>query len=67
VSGPADSVRLAAAIYVRLGNLPKAFELLDRLHAARDKFLPTEMRNEPFASLRSDPRYRRLLARMNLP
>jgi DNA-binding SARP family transcriptional activator len=63
----ADSVRLAAGMYVRLGELDKAFELLDRRYEARDKFLPTEIRSEPFVSLRDHPRYRRLLAKLNLP
>lgn len=65
-SSVADSVGLAAAMYVRLGDLSKAFELLDRRYVARDKFLPIDLRSEPFVSLRDDPRYRRLLAKLNL-
>jgi tetratricopeptide (TPR) repeat protein len=61
-----DSIRTAATMYARLGNLANAFEQLERLYAARDKFLPLELRHEPFASLRADPRYRRLLAKLNL-
>ena len=41
----------------------------DRVDArlvAHDKFLPLELRREPFASLRDDARYRRLLAKLNL-
>ena len=65
-SKAADSIRTAAAMYVRLGNLANAFEQLDRLLVARDKFLPLELRFEPFVALRDDARYRRLLAKLNL-
>jgi tetratricopeptide (TPR) repeat protein len=65
-SGSADTIRLAAAMYARLGDRDKVFELLDRLYAAHHKFLPTEIRHEPIASLRNDPRYRRLLAKLSL-
>ena len=65
-SSSPDSMRTAATMYARLGNLDKAFQQLERLYVVRDKFLPLEMRHEPFASLREDPRYRRMLAKLNL-
>jgi hypothetical protein len=61
-----DSIRKAAAIYVRLGRSTEAFEQLERLFDRRDKFLALHLRNKPFVSLRDDPRYARLLRRMGL-
>jgi len=62
----ADSIATAAQLYARLGKLNEAFEQIDRLYATHDKFLALELRHEPFASLRDDPRYRRVLAKLNL-
>jgi DNA-binding SARP family transcriptional activator len=61
-----DSIRMAAARYVRLGRTAEAFEQLDRLYRGRDKHLALTLRQEPFVSLRGDPRYARLLARLRL-
>lgn len=65
-SAVTDSIRKAAAIYVRLGRSTEAFEQLERLFDRRDKFLALHLRNKPFVSLRDDPRYARLLRRMGL-
>jgi DNA-binding SARP family transcriptional activator/Tfp pilus assembly protein PilF len=65
-SNVSDSIRLAAALYVRLGRTPDAFEQLDRLYRRRDKHLALGLRQQPFVSLAGDPRYARLLARLGL-
>jgi DNA-binding SARP family transcriptional activator/Tfp pilus assembly protein PilF len=65
-SNVVDTIRLSASMYVRSGEVDKGFAQLERLFEARDKFLPLSMRQEPFVSLRDDPRYRRLLAKLRL-
>lgn len=65
-SSIADSIRRAAAMYVRLGKPAEAFEQLERLYERRDKHLALHMRQQPFVALRSDPRYARLLAKLGL-
>ena len=65
-SNVTDSIRMAAERYVRLGRIAEAFEQLDRLYRRRDKHLAVTLRHQPFVSLRDDPRYVRLLAKMNL-
>jgi|RhiMetStandDraft_4_1073278.scaffolds.fasta_scaffold741427_1 hypothetical protein len=53
-------------LYARLGRLADAFEQLERAYQRRDKFLALRLRLEPFSSLRGDPRYDRLLRKLNL-
>jgi len=65
-SNVADSIRHAAALYVRLGRSTEAFEQLDRLYLRRDKHLALTLRQQPFVSVRVDPRYARLLGKMGL-
>jgi len=65
-SNVSDSIRHAAALYVRLGRTTDAFEQLDRLYRRRDKHLALGLRQQPFVSLAGDPRYARLLARLGL-
>jgi tetratricopeptide (TPR) repeat protein len=65
-SNVSDSIRLSAALYVRLGRTTDAFEQLDRLYRRRDKHLALGLRQQPFVSLAGDPRYARLLARLGL-
>jgi serine/threonine protein kinase/Tfp pilus assembly protein PilF len=55
-----------AVYYAALGQADRMFEFLEAALAERDPYL-TRMNAEPyFDSFRSDPRYRRLLAEMNL-
>ena len=61
-----DSIRLAAGMYVRLGKPTEAFEQLERLYERRDKHLAIQMRQQPFVTLRDDPRYARLMAKLGL-
>jgi serine/threonine protein kinase/Tfp pilus assembly protein PilF len=56
-----------ALVYVGLGKKDQAFEWLEEAYKQRARELPW-MRVDPmFDSLRSDPRFRDLLSRMNLP
>ena len=65
-SGIPDSIRLAAGMYVRLGKPTEAFEQLERLFERRDKHLAIQMRQQPFVTLRGDPRYAQLMAKLGL-
>ncbi len=56
-----------AATYALLGDKDAAFAALERSYQNRDWFLQ-RLKTDPFmAPLRTDPRYRDLLKRMNLP
>ena len=65
-SNALDTIRLAAAMYARVGELDKAFTQLERRFQERDKFLPLDLRHRPFVSLRDDSRYQRLLGKLGL-
>jgi TolB-like protein/Tfp pilus assembly protein PilF len=56
----------AAAVYAALGEKDKTFELLDRAFEERYPFLYRVRLDPEFDSIRSDPRYGTLLARMGL-
>ena len=57
-----------AALHAWRGEKDRAFEWLDRAVAAKDLALGHKFRDEPkLESLRGDPRYQALLAKMNLP
>lgn len=66
-SGHPDSISHAAAIYARLGRRDEAFDLLDRMYDQHNKHLPLHLQQQQFASLRGDPRFLRLLRKLNLP
>jgi tetratricopeptide (TPR) repeat protein len=55
-----------ALIYIGLGNKDQAFAWLDRAHGERDIWLPNLKSAPPFDSVRSDPRFTRLLKQMHL-
>jgi serine/threonine protein kinase/Tfp pilus assembly protein PilF len=55
-----------AMIYLGLGNMDRAFEYLEKAYLERESFLAT-INNLPFFdSLRSDPRFTKLLKKMRL-
>jgi TolB-like protein len=56
-----------ADIYAFRGEPDQAFAWLDRAYDARDRFLLGILGDPFLKSLRSDPRYRALLKKMNLP
>lgn len=58
---------LVALVYVGLGDNDRAFEWLDKAVQAREWQLPLLKADPAFATLRSDPRFPALLARLNLP
>ena len=58
---------LVALVYVGLGDKDRAFEWLDKAVQARNWQLPLLTAEPTFASLRTDPRYQPLIARLNLP
>jgi TolB-like protein/Tfp pilus assembly protein PilF len=55
-----------ALIYTGLGNKDQAFAWLDRAYAARDSWVRHLKSHSVFDSLRSDPRFTRLLKQMHL-
>ena len=55
-----------ALAYTGLGDIEKAFELLERACLDRDPVLPSITVEPRFALLRTDPRYRDVLERLNL-
>jgi tetratricopeptide (TPR) repeat protein len=56
-----------AAVFAGLGNRSEAFSWLAKAFKVRDGALPFLKVNPRFAPLRSDPRFQRLLRRLNLP
>jgi TolB-like protein/Flp pilus assembly protein TadD len=56
-----------AAVYAGLGDRDEAFACLERAYDERDVWLTSIVREPMFDPLRSDPRFRDLLRRMNLP
>jgi TolB-like protein/Tfp pilus assembly protein PilF len=65
-SGGSPSIR--ATNLARLGDLDSAFALLDQACAERDTVLAEGVRVHPgFDSVRGDPRFRAILARMGVP
>jgi len=63
---PMDTWGLAE-IYTALGDKDEAFRWLDRCAALRFTWMPWVTNEPPFKPLRSDPRYKNLVRRMNLP
>lgn len=64
--GGSSHGRNIARIYVGLGEKDKAFEWLEKDLQARSAFLPYIRWSPPFESLRTDPRYGRLLEQMGI-
>ena len=58
---------LVALVHVGLGDKDRAFEWLDKAVEARSWELPLVKTDATFGLLQSDPRFPRLLARLNLP
>ena len=59
---------MIATIYAGLGDKDKAFEFLEKAYQERSSDLPYFLRADlRMDSLRSDPRFRDLLGRMNFP
>jgi TolB-like protein/Tfp pilus assembly protein PilF/tRNA A-37 threonylcarbamoyl transferase component Bud32 len=56
-----------AEAYAALGEKDEAFRWLERAYEYRHSFLPWMGRNPAYKPLRSDPRFRDLMRRMNLP
>jgi TolB-like protein len=56
-----------AEVYAFRGQSDEAFKWLDRAYAQRDIFLYTVKFSRPLDNLRSDPRYKAFLRKMNLP
>ena len=56
-----------AGVYAWHGERDKAFEWLDRSYTRRDSDIAAIKRDPLLTGLRSDPRYRALLKRLNLP
>lgn len=57
-----------AVIYADRGDRERAFEWLERAHQARDPGFVSYLKCDPMlAPLRSDPRYKAMLAELNLP
>jgi len=57
-----------AVIYAGRNDVNRAFTWLDRAYRQRDPILVTNLKSDPLLqNLRSDPRYRALLQKMNLP
>jgi len=57
-----------AIIYAGLGDKDKALEWLERAYSDRAYYLPVYLTTDArLDSLHSDPRYKDLLRRMNLP
>ena len=63
----APSPFLVAGVYSALGDKDRAFEWLDKAVEARNWELPILKGDHVFDVLRSDPRFPKLLARLNLP
>jgi TolB-like protein len=61
------SPALVATVHATAGNGPKALEWLERADAIRDPLLAWTYRYADFDFLRSDSRFRELVARMNYP
>jgi len=56
-----------AVAQLAVGDTGRAFALLDSAYALRDPFLPFNAWDAIWDSLRADPRFVRLRARMGLP
>ncbi len=56
-----------AAVYAFRGESDEAFKWLDRAYAEKDTLLNAIKYRTEFAKLHDDPRYKALLAKMNLP
>jgi eukaryotic-like serine/threonine-protein kinase len=56
-----------AICYARLGNRKDAIEWLGKSYSAHDDFLPLELSDPAFDSMRSDPRFQSILKRIGLP
>lgn len=56
-----------AAVYVALGDKDEAFRLLEKSVKERDSLLVFFKEDPTFDDLRSDPRWKALLRRMNPP
>ena len=56
-----------ARIYSYLGERDRAFELLEKMYAEHSPHILSIPLQPGFYSLRSDPRYRELLSRIELP
>ena len=65
--GGSSHGRNIARIYVGLDERDKAFEWLEKDLQARSAFLPYIRWSPPFETLRTDPRYGRLLEQMGIP
>jgi len=55
-----------ATIYASLGDKDNAFVWLEKAYQARSAFLATSIMSAPYDPVRSDPRFRALLRKMNL-
>jgi hypothetical protein len=53
-------------IHAGLGEKDQAMDSLEKLYQEREEFLSTLKVDPPFDNLRSDPRFRNLLHRVNL-
>ena len=62
-----DSPNFIARVYAWRGEKDQAFEWLERAYEVRDDGLPWLKIDPGLRSLRSDPRYKALLRKMNLP
>ncbi|MBZ5561928.1 MAG: tetratricopeptide repeat protein [Acidobacteriia bacterium] len=58
---------LIASIYAALGDTGRTFQWLEKAYQERDTGLPYLKLDTTFDSLRSDPRFKDLLRRMNFP
>ena len=56
-----------AVVYLGLGDLPKAFEWLDKAYAERSGWLVYLNQDPRFDGVRSDGRFQELLRRVGLP
>src|SRR6185436_3856683 len=56
-----------ATVYAALGDRDRAFAALDRAYREHSSALPAITSDAMMDSLRSDPRYRALLAKLRLP
>jgi len=61
------SPSLLAAVYSALGDYDKSMELLEQAYTRRDPLLPYVGTGYEYDGLRSDPRFKAMLKRLNLP